>query len=181
VLAAACHDGGLPTDATGPDRVVVGATPLDALTRVYVLQRTSPLERDITASARIGALGGTIVLPDRSVRLTIPRGALRTTTEIRVTAVAGSDVALEFEPHGLRFDRPVTVSVSLAGTRAEDNLLVAATLFAAYVPDGRAGLLPDGTALISEALRMALGLGRQARFDVNHFSGYILATGRAGR
>ncbi len=181
-LAMGCHDGGLPTDASGPDAVVVGASRADAPTRVVVLPRTRPLERNLTASARIGRAGGTIDLANGAVRLTIPRGAVQASTDIGVTLVAGSGVAIEFQPRGLQFDRPLTVDVSLAGTHAATDPVVAAPLVAAYGPEGGSGLLSNGTANVSEVERVALGFHPStARFQITHFTGYILATGRVGR
>ena len=74
-----------------------------------------------TAQALIGPAGGTIAL--EGARLEIPADALREDTLIRITVTGqavqdpfvGFSPIYRFEPAGLRFEAPVTVSIPFAG------------------------------------------------------------------
>ncbi|HJU91154.1 MAG TPA: hypothetical protein VJ672_17335 [Gemmatimonadaceae bacterium] len=148
---------------------------------VPVLQRIVPLASDETVTARIGKDGGTVVLRRAGVRVTVPRDAVKATTNFTVTAIKGRDVALLFDPHGITFNRAVTVEVSIDGTVGLLDWLLGSRLYAGYVPRGRAGIT-NGMAEITETLPTAVdSRQRKAIFSVWHFSGYILATGRARR
>src|ERR1700687_6050408 len=58
-------------------------------------------------SAVVGAEGATLSLPGADFSMTIPAGALSSPTTITVVSRAGSYVAYEMLPHGLRFRLPV--------------------------------------------------------------------------
>lgn len=90
-----------------------------------------------SASAAIGPAGGTLTGPD-GVQLVVPAGALASTTTLTITRTQAGAPALppavrvaghmyEFTPHGLQFDRPVTLRLPAAGTSAENSQLVAAS------------------------------------------------------
>ena len=145
---------------------------------VNVLTRNSPLASAVTATATIGALGGTMTLPEAGLTISIPAFALSTPTQISVTAVAGSQVAYEFEPHGLQFTAPLVVTQVLDGTSASGQALIPGHLFAGYFADLSALNPLNGTALVNEILGTSVNLGRSsATFSVWHFSGYLLWTG----
>src|SRR5436309_274804 len=76
---------------------------LTAPKSVTVLQRSTPLANSITASKTIGVLGGTLSLPGAGLVVVVPPGAVLQATTISVTALAGSNVAYEFSPHGTTF------------------------------------------------------------------------------
>src|ERR1700681_1319658 len=65
----------------------------------------SRLEQSV--SALIGPDGGTLSLSGSDFTMSIPSGALAARTMIPVVARAGSHVAYEMLPHGLRFSKPV--------------------------------------------------------------------------
>lgn len=83
----------------------------------------------------IGPEGGELVLPDQSIRIAIPAGALTGKTTIGIepitnTNVAGRGQAYRLTPHGVRFSRPVAVTFSyLAYT---DSLAMPAALALSY-------------------------------------------------
>ena len=110
----------------------------------------------------------------RAARPNLPPLALASQQQITITAVAGSNVAYEFAPHGLKFNLPLVVTQSLAGTQAGANGSVnPLSLFAGYYPDS------TKPTSITELLNVNLNLLNQvATFSVWHFSGYILASGR---
>lgn len=146
---------------------------LGAPTTIQPLQRTVPLSKDYSASAYIGALGGAITIPSAGVTVVVPALALRSRTLITVTALAGSNVAYEFAPHGIKFPVPLVVVQNLANTQAQRGGLVSPlSLRAGYFPDSS-----DVTS-VTELLDVNVNLLSQtAIFTVWHFSGYILAGG----
>ena len=145
---------------------------------VTVLTRDTPLATDLSASAAIGVLGGTINLPGAGLTVTVPALAVSGPTTITVTAVAGNQVAYEFEPHGLQFAVPLVVTQVLDGTSTSRQGLIPGQLFAGYFPDLYALNPLNGTATVSEILGVSVNLGHsRATFGIQHFSGYLLGTG----
>jgi ZU5 domain len=140
---------------------------------IQPLQRTVPLATDASASAYIGVLGGTISIPSAGITVIVPALALPKPTRITVTALAGSNVAYEFAPHGIKFPVPLVVVQSLTNTQAQTGGLVDPLSL-------RAGYFPDSTNVtsVTELLGVDVNLlGQTAAFSVWHFSGYILAGG----
>lgn len=133
---------------------------------VQVVERSSPLERDEVVTETIGYAGGTIRLPRAGLTVHVPWGALRQRTEITVTAPAGNLVGYHFEPHGLEFARPVTLTQDLDLT----DVLSLDGLSVAYF---QGELEPTVTALESLPLLLLRTLGI---FHIDHFSGYVIAT-----
>jgi hypothetical protein len=186
VVAAACVSTDVPTAPSGPAAEIpsIEATPASAnLTNllglgnpveVTPLQRTAPLANSVSTSAVMGPLGGTLSLPSAGLLVVVPPLALSSRQTITVTAVAGSNVAYEFAPHGLKFNVPLVVTQNLAVTQAGNNGLVSPlSLFAGYFPDS------TKPTSITESLNVNVNLLNQlATFSVWHFSGYILASGR---
>jgi len=93
---------------------------------------------------------------------------------VSVTALPGSNVAYEFEPHGLVFQKPVTVAQDLGITEVLQNLLGAQGLEGAYFAD--ASQLGDGTVAAQEEIPATVELLRlRMTFPIRHFSGYTAA------
>ena len=171
--AAACGDR-LPTEMA----VESAAPPTSARTSevVGLLKRTEPLTEHLSASAIIGPRGGTLQIGDAGVRVDFPRGAVSTPTRITVTALRGANVAYVFEPHGISFHTPVTISQSLQGTAAWRSSL-ADSLGGAYFER----LLVDPTESFARSLEKRGGRLKDSKtrleFSIEHFSGYMVSTG----
>jgi hypothetical protein len=154
-------------------------------TTVNVVTRNTPLANPISASATIGLLGGQISIPAAGVKVVFPALALTQATRITVTAVAGNQVAYEFQPHGIRFLAPVQVTQNLTGTSAVNSGGLLNTVLSGGLVAGYFTSLSDlnqgaGTALVSELLGVALNLSsKTATFPIFHFSGYLVATGES--
>ncbi len=180
VVAAACVSGDSPVaPPSAPVQPAASSANLLGLggsTVVTPLLRTKPLTQSLSASATVGPLGGTLSIPGAGVLVVVPPLALSSRQQITVTAVAGSSVAYEFAPHGLKFNVPLVVTQDLTGTQARANGLVSPlSLFAGYYPDS------TRMTSITEMLNVNLNLlNSVATFSVWHFSGYILASGRDG-
>jgi hypothetical protein len=141
---------------------------------VSVLQRTLPLQQDYTATATIGSGGGTIAIPAAGFRITFPAGAVAAPVTVRATALAGSNVAYEFEPHGITFAKEPVISQDLGLTNVVGQLL-SATLQGGYFAD--ASLLGAGFATISETRPATLDLLHlRTTFTIRHFSGYAVTS-----
>ena len=172
------------TDATAP--IAPAGAPAPAPSRdllgllgkpatVTPLLRNTPLSTNVSASTVVGVLGGNISIPSAGLNLVIPPLAAPPGTRITVTALAGSNVAYQFEPHGIRFALPLVATQSLRGTQAQSGGLInPLSLFAGYFPDA------THQTSISELLNVNVSLLNQTSiFSIWHFSGYIIATGRS--
>jgi hypothetical protein len=141
------------------------------------LTRTLSLERDVSWSFVAGPNGTVSSNSKVGLTITVPRGALTTTQVITVTALAGAPIAYKFEPHGLVFQRPLTLTQSLSGVTGYSYRDV---LAGAYFETDRLVLNEDGLAQISELLPAQTDLYRRTvTFQIDHFSGYIVASGRS--
>jgi hypothetical protein len=175
VFAAGCSD--LPTAPEpefAPSHGLVGDlvgvlgrtvdTTLDVVVGVLspVLNRSEPLRRDEVVSATIGRNGGTIRLPRAGLTVTIPRGALSSNTRITVTAPAGDLMGYEFAPHGLQFEKPVTLTQEITRREAANGL-------EGIYFEGE--LQPTVTVLEVKPVTVSRD---HAIFRIDHFSGYGL-------
>lgn len=144
---------------------------------VAPLDRTTPLAAPISWSFSVGANGATSSNAASGLTISIPRGALSNTVTITVTALPGSAVAYRFEPHGLTFSRNVTLTQNLAGTSA--GVLTGLLLQGAHFP-GDEPVITNGLALVTETVTASVNLlSNTTSFPIRHFSGWIVATGRA--
>jgi hypothetical protein len=135
-----------------------------------------------SVSAVIGPDGGTLSLPGSDFAMEIPSGALAAPTRITVVAQAGSHVAYEMLPHGLRFLKPVTAAQGLRNTAAY-GLRPGSAVRAAYLPEGRENIALDDSATPSELEAGATyyygaePVAENQIWIINHFSRYILISG----
>jgi hypothetical protein len=108
----------------------------------------------------VGRYGGTIKVGPHS--LYIPAGALSGPVAITATASSGKQVKVDFQPHGLRFQEPATLTLSYAhcSTQPERPTIV-------YVDDGLTILERFPT--VNDRYRDRV-VGR-----IDHFSGYAFA------
>ena len=109
----------------------------------------------------VGPSGGIVRVGKHS--LAIPPGALTSYTRIKATAPKGDIVLVNFEPHGLKFQKPTALTLSYS----DCGLLSGVHLNMVYIAD-------DQTIL--ETLLSLNDLLRQTvTGKVDHFSGYALA------
>ena len=143
---------------------------------VGLLKRTEPLTESLSATAVIGPRGGRLQIRDAGVRVDFPRGAVSTPTRITVTALRGGNVAYLFEPHGITFNTPVTISQSLQGTAAWKTSL-ADSLGGSYFER----LLVDPTESYAHSLEKRPARLKDSKtrleFSIEHFSGYMVSVG----
>jgi hypothetical protein len=113
-----------------------------------------------TVTQKIGPAGGVIRVGPHS--LSIPEGALDRTVQITASTRAADHVGIDFQPEGLRFERPATLRLS-------------------YAHCDRHPLLPkivyvDDLLSILELLPSLNDLGNdRVTARLRHFSGYAIA------
>ncbi len=117
------------------------------------------------AAEWVGPSGGVVRVGPHA--LVIPRGALKSYTRITATAPKGNTVLVDFQPHGLKFERPTALMLSYRECGLVGNLLGGLLLDVVYV-DGRQNILE-----VLPSLNDLLGQRVTGRVD--HFSGYALA------
>lgn len=156
LVVLSCREPTRPPLDNSPARALLGS-----LTETVGLLACTPMPAE-SASATIGPAGGAIDVGPHT--LTIPPGALADT--VTITAVAPSDTVnrLHFEPTGLRFQRPATVTMS-------------------YANCGIAGdVIPKRVAYVSDSLQVLDLLpslddfaNRRVTGQLQHFSQYAVA------
>ena len=156
---------------------LLGLGDLLGLTTVAPITRNTPLANDVSWSFTVGSGGATSSNSAVGLTISVPPGAVSAPTVIKVTALQGSAVAYSFAPHGLQFSRRVTLTQKLQGTSVGAQLLP--NLTGAYFANDE-DLLDNGHALVSEVLSGLLHpLSKTFSFPIEHFSGYLVASGRS--
>ena len=144
---------------------------------VAPITRNTPLANDVSWTFTVGSGGATSSKSSVGLTIHVPSGAVSAPTTITVTALKGSAVAYSFAPHGLQFARKVTLTQKLHGTSVAYQLLPQLT--GAYFADEN-DILGNGLALVTEVLSGLLNpLTKTFSFPIEHFSGYLVASGRA--
>jgi hypothetical protein len=145
---------------------------------VTVAHRETPLDVDVTRSAVIGAKGGTLEIPEAGARLVVPANAVSADVTFTMTALAGVQAAYEFGPHGTTFAQPVHLEQSTRGMLIPGD----APTSAGYFTD-RADLDNEETvgSLRESRPGKADRVAAKLTFDIEHFSGYVVAYGRTTR
>jgi hypothetical protein len=141
----------------------VGGVVSDASMLLPAVLRLQPLLQDVMVSQEVGPEGGVVRAGD--VTLRIPEGALTGRTKITVVVPAGLWVQAYFTPHGLRFQKPVSLTFDLRGSSWGDSELVGAY----FVDPILRGLIPAREVL------PAVTADGQVTFWIEHFSFYAPA------
>ena len=162
--------------ASGPAATPVMATSSVTTTTAGLLPRPAALSTTQSTSATIGPLGGTLSLAKVGLTVIVPPGALLAPTKITVSTY-NKALGYDFQPHGTVFHLPLTIVQKVPTT----SFSLPSTLSTAYVADRSQVDESTMTAQVNEFLPLAIdtGLG-QITFQVWHFSGYMLSTGRKG-
>jgi len=175
LLLPGCTDANGPT-APGMPSAALAVAPAVARTTSYVaLTRVVPLRAPASATAVITPDGGVLALPAAGLRVTFAAGAVAAPVSITVRTASVGRIAYDFAPHGLVFAAPVRVEQAI-GSEAAAGLTagLVATYLAAGYTDRR-----DGGYTADEVLPLLAGADAgTATFEVRHFSGYQLASGR---
>ena len=175
VLGACSADRGVPSAPVDrPSLDVVSPARLAG-----ALTRPLPLAVDVVASQTIGPEGGSFGIPAVGLRVVVPPKAVSAPTNFSVRALKGNVVAYDFSPHGTTFNVPLEVRQDLR-TTAWYALPDLATMEAGYFSSLNQVDFQNGEALIDEFLPVTADVkgAKVFKFQVHHFSGYLLSTGR---
>jgi hypothetical protein len=189
VVACASPDTSVMMKVTGPptptfDHIKATDSTLAETNEEYsdaapVLTRTVPLAADLVTTATIGKAGGELRIDAAGVRVVFPAGALRTSVTITMTAVAGSLVAYDFQPHGTQFYQPVMIQQDVATTSAAAETQPR-LMYGGYYGTSLDSSFVDASRTKIKVLQTQLGYldvgKKQIKIFVGHFSGYALAT-----
>jgi hypothetical protein len=148
-----------------------------------VLKRLTPLDSSISVTAIIGPNGGAIKINAAGGKIEVPAGALSEPTTITMTALAGPNVAYEFQPHGLTFAQPVKIQQDLRSTWASVYPQLLGMAHGGYYDHSLDSSFVDPGKLFAVLKEHELGYlesnATQLKFYINHFSGYLVTCGRA--
>jgi hypothetical protein len=157
------------------------------------VNRAAPLGAPVTVSYHIDPKqNGTFELPGTGLEIEVPKGAVSEPVTITATALPGAALAYRFEPHGLVFRRPLHARQDLDAlapqTRSQLGSLLSSLLSGGqgssqleigYFADESA-LAGGETVTVNEFLGSVLDLpSNRVEFDIEHFSGYMVAWGRS--
>jgi hypothetical protein len=123
--------------------------------------------------------GGTITLPGAGVTLVVPAGAIKSgKLEIVMTATVGRTVSYEFQPHGVKFAKPLTLVQDLGKAQYQAGM----ALWGGYNLETVDQV--KGQVTILESVLAPVTTDRKtgkvvASFPIHHFSGYVLTSGRS--
>ena len=167
----------LPTTYTSIKVPIAGILkmlfPMDALTRDEAL--TEPVTRSFTFSTK----GGRLEMKELGLRVDVPEGAIPgNSLTITVTALPGSDVAYDFQPHGTVFLKPLAFRQDLDNTSWDHSDFKGVVIGGYFETESQLHAI-DGLALLNELYPVTID-SKRATFEIKHFSGYMVSGGRQG-
>ncbi|MBC8088474.1 MAG: hypothetical protein H7Z40_14495 [Phycisphaerae bacterium] len=185
VLTTACSDS-LTAPTQAPEVTPQNGLISDVLGGVTgLLMPAKALTRDvaikpITRSFTFTRSGGKIEIPEAGLRVDIPSDAIPgNTLTITVNVLPGKSVAYDFQPHGTQFRKPLEFRQDLEGTSWDDSDFKGVLLGGYFKDKGQINLL-TGLAMLDELFPILVKT-HEARFNINHFSGYMVSSGRYSR
>ena len=142
-----------------------------------VLTRTTPVADTITTVLRVDGNGGKYTVPG-GLKIDVPAATFRDPITLTVKTLPGDLVAYEFFPHGLVFKKPLAMQQDLRGTTwAGKNT---STFEVGYFESTADLSWATSKAMVKEFLKATVDTkGQRMVFDVFHFSGYLMSTGRS--
>jgi hypothetical protein len=142
--------------------------------------RVHPVSRSFTRSIDVDFKGGEIRIDEVGLRVKVPKQAIRPqegTIHMSVTVLAGDQIAYEFQPSGITFQRPLQFEQDLrdladAASRGDVPQV-------SYFKSTQDLDPVHGVARTYEDLTTDIDLsGHTVKADIWHFSGYIVSWGR---
>jgi len=133
----------------------------------------------------IGSQGGNIDIGETGVHLIVPPGAVAASTRFTITALPGSVVAYDFQPHGTVFAVPLTFSQDLGPTNFGHVKLppgFISVIQGGYFSSQWSIDQSSGVAVVQELIPARSDwtwTGGAISFPIRHFSGYLISTGRS--
>jgi hypothetical protein len=143
-----------------------------------VLQRKKAIRINRTNHFRIDQQGGWYSIPEAGLYIFVPANAVSEPLTISAKALTGDLMAYEFGPHGTRFNVPLQMyqDLGLAHITAHTDL---SKFEVGYFADENTLNYQTDKVAVNEFIPTGIVFeGRALRFEVSHFSGYVIATGR---
>jgi hypothetical protein len=143
-----------------------------------VLERKKAIRVNRTNHFRIDQAGGWYSIPEAGLYIFVPANAVSAPMTISAKALTGDLMAYEFGPHGTRFNVPLQMyqDLDLAHITAHTDL---AKFEVGYFADENTLDYRTDRVAVNEFIPTGIVFeGRAVRFEVSHFSGYVIATGR---
>lgn len=175
-LSASCTDASRhPTGTALADRSIRGVA-VNSKLDLKPVERATALAADVTWSFTAGPEGAISRNDEAGLTIIIPAGALASTETITVTALAGDPIAYRFAPH-LEFESAVRLVQDLSHIRPRSWVhLVGAHFSGDYLE------FINGVAVVTEQVPAIISTFQGTlRFDVRHFSGWIVGSGNEGQ
>jgi hypothetical protein len=152
---------------------------------VSLVTRPTTLQNDVVWSFYAGPGGAVSTNSAAGLSITVPPAALSQTVRITVTVKAGNIYNYQFQPEGLQFAVPVTVTQNVADNSLLGSLLggltgTSTTIRGAYYSASTLQYDPStGLATVNE-LEPTVDIPGYVSFQIKHFSGYTLASCNSG-
>ena len=143
-----------------------------------VLKRTRSIRINRTNHFRIDPRGGWYSIPEAGLYIFVPANAVSEPLTISAKALTGDLMAYEFGPHGTKFNVPLQMyqDLDLAHITAHTDL---SKFEVGYFADENTLDYRTDKVSVNEFIPTGIVFqGRAVRFEVSHFSGYVIATGR---
>jgi hypothetical protein len=145
-----------------------------------VLNRKHKLAKDRTISLPVDQNGGLFQIPGSGLYIWVPPGAVDGPITLTATALPGRMMAYEFGPHGTHFNVPLQMYQDLGDAQLAPGLDLSKFEVGYFTDKAKLNTQTD-QASISEFIPTSIEFsGQFVRFEVSHFSGYVIATGRGG-
>ena len=158
VAAVNCGDYSPSAPSTTPDSAVVAAGLLGSVTNGLMSCPALPAS---STSKTIGTGGGTITVGPHS--LVIPAGALAGNVTIKASIQSEKAIRVHFEPDGLKFAKPATLTMSYAHCGLINTLLLR-----------RIDYVSPNLSVLEQLLSVDNLLARRVSAQLQHFSDYAV-------
>lgn len=179
-LTSACSDSSIAAPEMQAKHGLIGDL-LGTVTGLLIPVKALERDRALGAMTRSFTVtrqnGGRIEIEEAGLRIDVPSDAIASNSlTITVNVLPGKSVAYDFQPHGTMFLKPLAFRQDLEGT-SWDHSNFKGTLNGGYFKDAGQLDLLTGLALLDELFPIEIKT-HEARFDINHFSGYMVSGGR---
>lgn len=178
VATVACSNDGSTAPVANSPLGGIRKEVVDPAVIAPVLKRTKAIRVNRTNHFRIDQKGGWFSIPEAGLYIFVPENAVSAPMTISAKALTGDLMAYEFGPHGTRFNVPLQMyqDLDLAHITAHTDL---SKFEVGYFADENTLDYRTDKVAVNEFIPTGIVFeGRAVRFEVSHFSGYVIATGR---
>ena len=178
LIATAGCNGDAATAPGVPTLPSIHKEVVDPSVTAPVLKRTKAIRVNRTNHFRVDQRGGWYSISEAGLYIYIPPNAVKAPITLSARALTGDLMAYEFGPHGTRFDVPLQMyqDLSLASIGPNTDL---SKFEVGYFADETTLNYRTSNVSVNEFIPTGIVFqGHAVSFQVSHFSGYVIATGR---